>query len=309
VLNPAAGGAERADPVGAAFEEAGGDRVRRTSGSGDARAFAREAVREGGRHLVVAGGDGTLREAIEGIRDADVDDTVCVGVVPLGTGNDLARSLDLPDEPEDALVLAMAPSRGDPHTRRTVDLLRVRLDGGEPRWALNAVIVGEGGAVGEALEPEVKERWGPLSYLRGAVEVALDLRPVRMAVTLPEEGTREARILNVVAANGRYAGGGIPIAPGARPDDGELDVVVIDALSLRELVALLPPLLAGDRGEHPDDPAWHHTRTDRVEVAALGDGNDLPVSIDGENVRARRVQVALETGAVCIVAPGPSGSD
>lgn len=291
------------DPVEAAFDEAGGHRVRRTSAPGDARRLAREAAEGGDDRIVAAGGDGTLREVVDGVRGAGATARVVIGLVPLGTGNDLARSLGLPEDPEAATRLALG---GSGSAITSVDLLRVRLDDDDPVWALNAVIVGQGGAVGDALEPAEKARWGPLSYLRGAVEVALDLEPVRMAVTLGDEGTREASILNVVAANGRFAGRGIPIAPGARPDDGAMDVVVVDDVPLSRLMGFLPALLTGDEGTIPDDDAWHQERTHRVRVAAAGSAAELPVSIDGENTAAGRIEVEIEEGALRMAVPSPS---
>jgi diacylglycerol kinase (ATP) len=129
-------------------------------------------------------------------------------------------------------------------------------------------------------------------------------------VTLPDRGTREAAILNVVAANGRYAAGGIPIAPGARPDDGEFDVVIVDDVPLTTLLGFLPELVAGEDGRHPDHPAWHHCRSRRIEVAALADGAGaaLPVSVDGENMEARSVAVELVPGRLRVLAPPSQGS-
>lgn len=300
-MNPAAGGGAGPDPVIAAFEERGGHRVRRTAGPGDAEAFARDAADAGERRIVVAGGDGTLREVVQGLAAGRDGFEVTLGLVPLGTGNDFARSLALPDDPRAALDLALADGPG---TIVGVDLMRVSLDGGTPTFAVNAVIVGQGGAVGDVLDPDVKERWGPLSYLRGAVEVAARLAPVRMAVTRPDGTCREASILNVVAANGRFAGHGVPVAPGARPDDGRLEVVVVDAIPLVRLAALLPHLVAGDDGMDPDDPAWHHHSGLEVGVAAVDPDTDLPVSIDGENTAARRVRVELEPGVLRFAVPG-----
>lgn len=303
-MNPAAGGGDAADPVVEAFREAGGHRVRRTSGPGDARLFAREAGTGGESRVIVVGGDGTVREVVAGLMEAGCVDDITLGIVPTGTGNDLARSLRIPERPLEALELAMAPAGRE--GGRRLDLLRVRLDEGDAVWALNAVVVGRGGDVGDALAPEVKARWGPLSYLRGAAEVALDLRPIRMAVTVPGEGTREARVLNVVAANGRYAARGVPVAPGALPDDGLLDVVVVDDVPLTTLLGFLPSLVAGDQGEHPADPAWHHYRSRGLQVAALGDEAPLPVSVDGENAEARSVVVELVPGRLSVLAPSPS---
>ena len=233
--------------------------------------------------ILVAGGDGTVHEVVEGLLDAEPDEMPVLTILPLGTGNDLARSLEVPREWTEALDL-----RGGPGTVRELDLMEMELDG-HREVAVNAVVVGNGGRVGEVLDDREKARWGPLSYLRSAMEVAFELEPVEVRLALDDGKPETMAILNVVVANGRYAGGGVPIAPRADPHDGRLEVVTVLDTPLRQVLGMLPTLL---REEDPEHPSYRHRTAGRVAVETVGD-RPLPVSVDGENVHARSVSVTL----------------
>lgn len=303
VLNPAAGGCpDDPDEVVEAVRALGPFRVLVTEGEGDARRFGAAAARAGAREIVVAGGDGTVHQVVQGLLDAGGESVEAgephpglpvLSIVPLGTGNDLARCLGIPLEWERAVELL----RGGGRLRR-LDLMAVTLDG-EERAAVNAVVVGSGGRVGEVLDPEEKERWGPLSYLRSAAEVILDLEPV--GVELVEDGGEPAamEVLNLVVANGRYAARGIPISPGADPGDGHLDLVVVREAGIRDLVAMLPVLL---HGSHPDHPAYEHRRISAVRITATGP-EPLPLSLDGEHHAAREIRVRVLPDALPVRVP------
>ena len=161
IHNPASGSAAQADLVrGWALSL---EHVRRleTEGPGHARDLARAAADRGDR-LVVAGGDGTVHEVVNGMLESERRDSV-LALLPLGTGNDLARGLGIPLDVEAALPIA---SRG---AGLPLDVLRATLDGAV-RHAVNALTGGFSGRAAEA-GAQAKERWGPLAYARGAVEV------------------------------------------------------------------------------------------------------------------------------------------
>lgn len=263
-------------------------RIASTAVPGEARRRALEAARQGAARVVAAGGDGTVREVVEGLLDhgAGAGETPVLGIVPLGTGNDLARCLGVPLDLDGALEFLA----GDPRVR-PLDVLRVSLDG-SVGWAANAVVVGEGGRVGRALDADEKAFWGPLSYLRSAVEMAFEVQPVAVRWAVDDGEPHEAPVLNVVMANGVTAGGGIPIAPGADPGDGMLDFAVVGDVPMAEVVAIGAALLAG---RDPGSEAWSHRRGRRVRVESPG-GDPLPVSVDGENGAAAVVEVEVLSG-------------
>lgn len=188
-----------------------------TEKSGDATRLAADAISHGCDLVIAAGGDGTLNEVINGI--AAHSDKVELGLVPLGTGNDFARMLNLPDSIDDCVeTLRVAEPL-------PIDLVRVTSD--EVRYFINVSAGGFSGTVNEKLTPEIKQSWGPLAYLRCAAEALPELRAYKTTITLDDMSTMEVDLYNAVIANGRYVAGGTLIAPDASIDDGLLDIILI----------------------------------------------------------------------------------
>lgn len=298
ILNPAAGSVDDADALEAGLAEEVDGSIQRTREAGDARRLAREAAAAGRLLVVAAGGDGTVREVVQGLVDASdgPDSAPVLAVLPLGTGNDLARCLEIPLEVNGALPIVTA----SPEAARTrpLDLMEVALDG-RTVSAVNAVVVGNGGRLGQVLDPETKARWGPLSYLRSAGQVAFELEPLTMELGMDGASPRKIETLNVVIANGRYAGGGVPIAPGADPCDGRLEVVRIQPAPLPRLLTLLPAIL---REEDPDAEIYRQGPAASV-VIRTAEGA-LPVSVDGEVAETRTLGVDILPGRLRVRVPG-----
>lgn len=295
VINPVAGkGTDPLEIVRAVRAACGGDpEIRVTSSAGDARRFGAAAANAGAHEIWVAGGDGTLHEVVSGLRDAGAEMGPVLVPLPLGTGNDLVRSLGIPLNWRKA-VECLSSSSGVVE----LDLMSVRLDGAE-RLGLNAVIAGNGGRVGEVLDQDGKSRWGALAYLRSAAEIALELEPLELTLAVDRDAAEVRRVLNVVVANGRYAGHGILIAPGARPDDRKLEMVVVDEGALPEILRMLPSLLAG---EEPPHDAWSQRSITSLRLKGP-ESRPVPVSVDGENLAAHEITVALAPDRVRVRAP------
>lgn len=296
VLNPVSGKGVDPAEFSVSVRQRLDCRITTTTGAGDARARAAEAAVAGVERVVAAGGDGTIREVVLGLLDGggDAGELPALGVIPLGTGNDLARALGVPLDLEEAVDLLADRGRV-----RALDLLRVERDGAAS-WAVNAVVLGNGGRVGTVLDTDDKRFWGPLSYLRSAVEVAFELEPVAVAWAADDGDLVEAHVLNVVAANGTTAAGGVPIAPGASPYDGTLDIAVVTECGGSEVLRIGAALLAGNE---PGSEAYRHTRGRRLRVEARG-ADALPVSVDGEPSEARSVTVEIHPGRLRVVVPG-----
>jgi diacylglycerol kinase (ATP) len=289
VANPTAGGGFEPDALARLLED--GAELRETGGPGSAARLASAAAREGADLVVAAGGDGTVHEVVAGLLESSPPPAL--GLIPLGTGNDLARSLGIPADVEDAVEIL----RGG--RRRKLDLVRAELDG-EAQVCVNAAVGGFSGRVADNADADLKSRWGPLSYLRSALDAIGELEP--WAVTIVLDG-REHRLsaLNVVIANGRYAGAGIPIAPRADPFDGLLDLAVVLEASLLRLTRLAPTLL---RGEDPGDDSFL-TRAGRE--LTLEAERPMPFSVDGERVEVGRARFRLEPGAIEVIVPRGAG--
>ena len=160
-----------------------------------------------------------------------------MGLIPLGTGNDFARSIGVPTDLETAIDLIRAG------TTRAVDLVRVTSD--ELRYFVNVSAGGFSGLVDEKLTPEMKKTWGPLAYLRGAAAAWSELRAYRTTLSFDEDESLMLELYNVVVANGRYVAGGTLIAPEAEIDDGLLDVVLIPKRPAPELAVAMAQIALG----------------------------------------------------------------
>lgn len=188
--------------------------------------------------IIVAGGDGTLHEAVNAL--ADRLDQIELGLVPVGTGNDLARCLDVPfNDPLEALELALSGAA------RPADLGTMRPAAGGPTcYFINAAYGGLGEPVSEQVPPEAKDRWGALSYWAVVARKLLDLPEYDVECEI--DGERVAHPLFAIGiANGRTIGGGFPIAPDALLDDGRLDVMLLPVQTLPEALAAGLALASG----------------------------------------------------------------
>ncbi|MGY1812663.1 diacylglycerol/lipid kinase family protein [Blastococcus sp. SYSU D00820] len=274
VVNGAAGSADD-ESVQAALAglRAGADvRVVRTADEAD---LARAVAGRGGRRLVVLGGDGSVHAAVRALdRAGQLDPGDPVGIVPCGTGNDLARALDLPLDPVEGAEVVLTG------TPRAVDV--VRDDAGEP--VLNAVHVGIGAHAYDRAT-RFKKLLGPAAFplgaaLAGVTTTSWDLRvEVDGEVVTTADGgwcaDGRTGVLLVAVCNGPTIGGGRPLAPSAVLDDGLADVVVCVATGP---VARAAFGVALARGRHADRRDVVITRGREVTVS----GGPVQPDADGE---------------------------
>jgi diacylglycerol kinase (ATP) len=268
ILNPSAGNVRDLDEVVARLAQFPKTEIRLTNKPGSAARFAKTALRKGRELIIAAGGDGTLNEVINGIGEEIGD--ACVGLIPLGTGNDFARTIGVPPDMEAAIDLIRAGETQE------VDLVRVTSD--EVRYFVNVSAGGFSGLVNEKLTPEMKKSWGPLAYLRSAAAALPELRAYRTTLAFDNAESMMMDLYNVIVANGRYVAGGMLIAPDASIDDGLLDVVLIPKRSAAEL-ALVAAQIA--LGAHLSNDAIVFRRASRLTV------NSKPgmwFNVDGELV-------------------------
>lgn len=241
-----------------------------------------------GRTLVIAGGDGSLHLAVRRLSDRSALATTSVGLVPLGTGNDLARALDIPLDAADAARL-VRDGQACP-----IDLIRDDAGG----IVVNAAHVGVGADAAEHAG-RLKPRLGPLAYPLGAVRAGMRSTGWRLRVevdgTLLSDSHRKTLMVGI--GNGRGIGGGTPLLPRAVPDDGLLDVVVSQASSPFARVRYGAALSAG---QHLSDPAVRYAQGTTVTVW----GEEVGVNEDGEaGEDTRRRTWTVEPGAWCLIRP------
>ncbi len=268
VLNPVAGSVGNVDELAEKLRLINDAELRVTTKQGDAENFSREAADHGFDLIVAAGGDGTLNAVINGLGERISD--VSVGLVPLGTGNDFARSLNLPKDIDTSIELI------ERRQTRQIDAVRVTSDC--TRYFVNVSGGGFSGIVDEKLTPEMKTTWGPLAYLRGAAEALPELCAYRTEMLLDDSEQMAMNLYNVIVANGRYVAGGIPIAPEAVIDDGLLDIILIPERPAAHIALLMGQILLG---EHLTNEALVFRRAAKL---AVNSHPGMWFNVDGELV-------------------------
>ncbi len=235
ILNPAAGrgAARRAEAVVARAFRAQGWAVDvvRTEGPGHGQALASAAVRQGAKHVVAVGGDGTVHEVANGLLGADTD--AALGVVPIGSGNDFAKLVG---------QYGHDPARA---VARLVTARSQRFDAGRvlDEWFVNSVGFGFGPAVVKTRNTMHHLR-GFRSYLVPIVKTFFTFAPPVFEVVAP--GFRERGYMMMVeVCNGTTAGGSYRFAPDADPADGKLDVCLIRRVSLPRFLLAIPRVMHG----------------------------------------------------------------
>jgi diacylglycerol kinase (ATP) len=279
VLNPTAGrgGLDRFGRLESMLRSALGDvEVARTRRPADAIRIAREAARAGVPRLVVGGGDGTLSEVVTGVLEAGLGEQTELGLLPLGSGCDFARSVGLPRRVDEAIALLRAGRRA------RVDAGRVsyrRRDGTSgTRFFLNEAGFGLSGLTVELVNRAGKSFGPTLAFALGSCAAILRGASPEISLRVDGQTVFEGAVSLVVCANGRYFGSGMQIAPEAAVDDGVLDVVVVEAIGRLRLLGRFPSLY---RGTHLRYPEVRVHRGRRVEATLRGKGPGL-IDVDGE---------------------------
>lgn len=297
VVNPAAGRGRGTDHGRRAHAllSAAGHEVHDLSAPTLAQAAdrARAATLGGLDALVVVGGDGMVHLGVDVVAGTGVP----LGVVPAGTGNDVARALGLPrGRVEDAVAAVEAGLRTGP---RDVDAVRVGAPGrGGHEWYAGVLSCGLDAAV-NARANGLRRPRGSARYVAALVPELLRFRPYGYRVTL-DDGVWESGGTLVAVANTAWFGGGLHIAPGADPADGLLDVVLAGPFSRTGAVRIFPGIY---RGRHVRDPRVRVVRSRRVlvePVAALGPPPP-PAFADGERVGPLPLVAEVVPGALSLL--------
>lgn len=210
-----------------------------TKHRGHGTELAREAAEQGARLIVAAGGDGTIHETATGILLSNNSPTF--GIVPLGTGNDLRRSLHIPED------FTVALDTIDAGREMEIDVAKFTVDG-EDTYFFNVSACGFSGEVDKHLEETDKSTWGALTYIKSGVAALQDLEPFHATIHSGTESL-DVEVLNIVVGNGRYAASGIPVAAQARPNDGKLDVVLYMGQGVTDQIFNSRLILNGEQQE------------------------------------------------------------
>lgn len=218
-----------------------------------ARELAAAAVDESDL-VIAAGGDGSINAVIPVL--VETRTTTPFGVIPLGSGNDFARNLEMPLDPRQAVEQLLSADLD--RDSIDLDLVEGTFDNYQTSY-VNMATGGNSGDVLNLLDDEVKQRWGPLCYLRGAVDVLSDLQVYSTTARIDGEQFTDLPLLNILVANGRCTGGGLNVAPHARLDDGLLDVLLILDGRPIDIAAMSAQLLVSDYTQS-DQVIWRQAR-------------------------------------------------
>lgn len=204
--------------------------------------------------VIIGGGDGTLNAAVQGL----VDTKLPLGILPLGTANDLARTLGVPTTlPEACQVIAGRKIQ-------PIDLGWVN-----GKYFFNVASLGLSVQITRKLTKDVKKRWGVLAYAATALQVLWGSRQFQAKIET-EGRSQTVRTAQIAVGNGRYYGGGMAVAEDAAIDDNRLDLYSLEVEHWWQMLAVLPAMRRGSQGAMPWVQTWQgkefhvHTRRPRA---------------------------------------------
>lgn len=231
--------------------------------------------------VILGGGDGTMNCAAGALREAGLP----LGILPLGTANDLARTLEIPDD-----LAAACELIAQGHTR-TVDLGQVN-----DVYFFNAASIGLGVKVTQRLSSDIKQGWGVLGYARSAADALRAARWFTAEVTSDGESQR-IRCMHITVGNGRYYGGGMTVSADAAIDDGRLDMYALKPQKFWHLLTLAAPLRFGPKGEENNVMTFHG------QTITINTSKSRSVSTDGEITTRTPAEFKVHPRAISIYSP------
>ncbi len=255
------------------------------------------ASADGADVVVAMGGDGTLNEVANGLLQAK-DLKAKLAYIPMGTGGDFQRTVNLPSEPELAAEVIVG---GEP---LKIDAARASLISheGQPveRYFLNMTSFGMGGDVSVKAKNFLSPLSGKLAFLWATLTVALSYRGKMVQIRLDDDAEREFFITNVAIGNGCFHGGGMHPCPHALLNDGLLEVTPIERLNLFELIRDIRILYSDNVYQHRKA---HHFRAKKVRA---GSGETVRVEVDGEAVGRLPMDITALPQALHLLVPPSS---
>jgi diacylglycerol kinase (ATP) len=289
ILNPIAGNAGSED-IHQILEDSFPEEhfeyeVYETTGNEDLAEITRQACGRNMDLVVAAGGDGTVAGVVNGL----IDQNVALGILPLGTGNGLARALHIPLDAKDAVSLLAGE-----HCIRPIDAMRVS----DHYYILN-VSAGISAKAMRTTPPEVKQRFGILAYVWTILQEALRFRLPGYKLTL-DGRQMQVRASEILVSNvSLLENPPDPLGPPKKFQDGELDVYIITARTLSNYLTMMWDLFT-----KPKEKKQHmnHIRVKRsIEIDAIG--KPQPTQGDGEKIGYTPIKVHLTPKALKVVVP------
>ena len=287
IVNPAAGGG-RGRRAHARISALPGRNTELavTRRPGDAEVLAAEGAAAGFDPIVAVGGDGTVHEVVNGLLAGGATPPR-LAVVPIGTGNDFARSVGVPRGFSEALAVAT-----DGAGRvRTIDAARC---GG--RYFVVLAATGFAARVARAVNQAPSwSKIGALPFVYHTLREVVANRNLELTIELDGGAAIRQPSFMIYISNCRYSGGGMQLSPDAAPDDGLLDVCVVGDASRRDVVTMLPKVFSGGHVGHPR-VSLHRARSVRVTGPS-----EVEVQADGEIIGRLPIEIAVMPGALRVL--------
>ncbi len=261
-----------------------------TEGPGYAGKIAAKAVADGCRLVVVAGGDGTINEAVQSL----VGSEAALGILPVGTANVLARELKIPLDPfEAASVLVQGRAR-------PIDLGVVAVHGEKPRYFCEMVGIGFDAALMHGILPEVKIVLGKGAYVLSAVSTSFTHKPTRMRMTI--DGKRASRLVYmfVIANTGLYGADFLKVTPDASVDDGLLTCTLFRSHSFLKAWWHFLGVAVGRLHDMSDIERFDCRR---IEIRG---GKPTPIQVDGDVSGTTPTTIEIAPRALRVMVPANS---
>lgn len=231
--------------------------------------------------VIVGGGDGSMNAAASAL----VETQLPLGVLPMGTANDLARTLNIPTDIEQAFDIIADG------IRHPIDLGNVN-----GRYFFNVANIGLGVHVTHHLSSDLKQRWGILSYARSLIKALRSFRPFHAQITC-DGRPRRVRTIQIAIGNGRHYGGGMTVSEHARIDDGCFFLYSLDPLPLWDMLKFAPAFRKGQFNSR--DPV-ELGQGRNIEIATR---RPMPVTADGEFVTFTPARFTLMAHAIDVFVP------
>jgi YegS/Rv2252/BmrU family lipid kinase len=232
--------------------------------------------------VIIGGGDGTLNAAV----DALVDTQLPLGILPLGTANDLARTLEIPNSlPEACEIIAKGQVR------------RIDLGWVNDKHFFNVASLGLSVQITEQMTKEAKRRWGVFAYAITALRVIWQTRPFRAEIQIDNGKSIKVKTVQIAVGNGRYYGGGMAVVHDATIDDRRLDLYSLELQHWWQIIALLPAMRSGQHTTWPGVRALHGQK---IKVHT---GRPHPINTDGEITTYTPAEFRVIPQALAVLVP------
>jgi diacylglycerol kinase (ATP) len=231
--------------------------------------------------VVAAGGDGTMN----GVADGLLQTGLPLGILPMGTANDLARTLHIPSDVAAAARIIAAGNR------RRIDLGEVN-----EQAFFNVASLGLSADLAGKLTPERKRRFGRLAYALTALHVLAAARPFR-ATIVTKNGAAMVNTMQIAVGNGKYYGGGMAVEADACIADGHLDLYSLEVKRVWKLALLLKSFRQGAHG------LWREVRTEKCTEFEIRTRRPRPINTDGDLVTFTPARFVVRPEAVAVFVP------